>query len=566
MPGFERPGSAGQSQPLLEALRKHLEEAHALLQLLEFDVFGFLAVRDNGFAANLVLSADASLPLGLASIEATAVLIVNSTGEDIVFTIPGGAVDPGRSGLQVFIPKAAPTNPSAVLASLSLENLINGSAWTVSPGMPGAPYGVAFLRGDLELLGVLDLDISGYILLSPNVVSLEVNFSAAGNFLNLASASASGTLFFSSEGEFLVDVHGFVQLGPDWINIHGNADLTISYLDNNGRASGGNQVRVLNVAGSLGVGLVLFGIDTGSLTLGVAYNGNTGAITVRVPYPEPFWDSDCWDTFLGEICVYYPNVRTAHFAISVGTLTAQASPPPPPVLGQVDGNGVLTLNVGVASGARNLMEDEEDELVLIDRVGNAIHVSMFGHTQSFSGVTSILIADMAAGNDFVEVRPNVTVPLTVRFGSGSDRLSHAGSGNVLAYGDGGNDRLETGSGADRLFGGAGDDLINGGAGDDWIEGEDDSDTLIGGDGNDTIFGGLHADLIAGDGAVVEGSISSSVFRTQASAGAGSDDRLFEHRAAFSDTGHYSRPALRVPARPRGRSRATGRAAPHAAGA
>jgi len=74
---------------------------------------------------------------------------------------------------------------------------------------------VVFLKGDLELLSVLDLDVSGYILLSANVVSLEVNFSAAGNFLNLASASASGTLFLSSEGEFLVDVHGDVQLGPD---------------------------------------------------------------------------------------------------------------------------------------------------------------------------------------------------------------------------------------------------------------------------------------------------------------------------------------------------------------
>jgi len=491
-------------------------------RLLTFDVFGFLAIRDDGFAANMVLTTDASLPLGLASIEATAVLIVNTTGEEVLFTIPGGAVDPDRSGLTVSIPKSAPANPSAVLASLSVEDLINGSAWAVNPALPGAAYGVVFLRGNLELLSVLDLDVSGYILLSEDVVSLEVNFSAAGNFLNLASASASGSLFFSSEGEFAVDVHGAVQLGPDWINIHGSADLDITYLDNNGKASGGNGNRVLNVFGSLSVGATVFDIDVGDLTLSVSYNGNTGAITVRVPYLEPFWDSDCWSTFFGDVCVYYPNVRTAHFGISVGTLTANPVQPPPPVLGQVDGNGVLTLNVGAAAGARNLLVDEEDEIVVIDQVGNAIRVSMFGHSQTFSGVSSILIADMASGNDFVDVRSGVAAPLDVRFGAGNDRLNYGGSGAVRAFGEGGNDRLESGSGADQLFGGAGDDLINGGAGNDRIEGGDDSDTLIGGDGNDTILGGLHADIIVGDRAVVEGSISSSIVRTVASAGAGND--------------------------------------------
>ena len=31
-----------------------------------------------------------------------------------------------------------------------------------------------------------------------------------------------------------------VQLGPDWINIHGSADLTISYLDSDGKGSLGD--------------------------------------------------------------------------------------------------------------------------------------------------------------------------------------------------------------------------------------------------------------------------------------------------------------------------------------
>ena len=498
-------------------------------RLLEFDVFGFLAIREDGFAANLVLSADASLPLGLASIEGTAVLIVNTTGEDVVFTIPGGAIDPGRSGLEVLIPRAAPTNPSQVLADLSLENLINGSAWTVDPLAAGAPYGVAFLKGDLELLSVLDLDVSGFILLSPDVVSLEVNFSAAGNFLNLASASASGTLFFSSEGEFLVDVHGYVQLGPDWINIHGGADLTISYLDDNGRASGGDLDMVLDIEGLLSVGATVFGIDVGDLTLGVGYNSNSGNIYVSVPYLEPYIAWACWDAGFFDICVPYPSFRTSHFSISVGTLTAQAAPPPPPVLGQVDGNGVLTLNVGANAGARNLLVDEINEDVAIARLGagsargSAIQVSMFGHVQTFDNVLDIQIGDMGAGNDIVEIASSVTTRVSVRLGDGDDRLRSAGSGIVIAHGDGGNDRLEGGGNGDQLFGEAGEDIIDGGGGADWIDGGADSDRLIGGAGADTILGGGGGDLIAGDLAAISGDAANAVFETIATALGGSDD-------------------------------------------
>ena len=498
-------------------------------RLLEFDVFGFLAIREDGFAANLVLSADASLPLGLASIEGTAVLIVNSTGEDIVFTIPGGAVDPDRSGFAVHIPRAAPTNPSQVLADLSLENLINGSAWTVDPLAAGAPYGVAFLKGELELLSVLDLDVSGYILLSPDVVSLEVNFSAEGNFLNLASASASGSLFFSSEGEFEVDVDGFVQLGPDWINIHGGAELLISFLDDNGKASGGDLDMVLDIEGLLSVGATVFGIDIGDLTLGVGYNSNSGNIHVSVPYPEPYIAWACFDAGLFDICVPYPSIRISHFAISVGTLLAEAAPPPPPVLGQVDGNGVLTLNVGANAGARNLLVDEINEDVAIARLGagsargSAIQVSMFGHVQTFDNVTDIQIGDMGAGNDIVEIASSVTTRVSVRLGDGDDRLRSAGSGIVIAHGDGGNDGLEGGSNDDQLFGGAGEDVIDARAGADWIDGGDDSDRLIGGAGADAIMGGGEGDLIAGDLAAISGDAANAVFETIASATGGSDE-------------------------------------------
>jgi hypothetical protein len=112
-------------------------------RLLTFNFFGFLAIRSDGFAANMVLSADASLPLGLASIEAAAVFIVNTTGRDVFFTIPGGATNPnGPTGVTLTIP-AGPAIP-ARSSNTQFNQLINGQAWSVDSSAPGA-YGVVFL-------------------------------------------------------------------------------------------------------------------------------------------------------------------------------------------------------------------------------------------------------------------------------------------------------------------------------------------------------------------------------------------------------------------------------------
>ena len=69
---------------------------------------------------------------------------------------------------------------------------------------------------------------------------------------------------------------------------------------------------------------------------------------------------------------------------------------------------------------------------------------MFGYSKTFDNVTSILIADMGAGNDFVEIKSSVSTAVEVHFGDGDDRLRNAGSGVVTAYGDAGSDRLDGG--------------------------------------------------------------------------------------------------------------------------
>jgi RTX calcium-binding nonapeptide repeat (4 copies) len=94
-----------------------------------------------------------------------------------------------------------------------------------------------------------------------------------------------------------------------------------------------------------------------------------------------------------------------------------------------------------------------------------------------------------AGDDIVAVAANVPVPVTMRGGSGADRLT----------GGGGADRLIGGPGNDHLFGRGGADLLSGGSGNDVLWGGPGNDALWGGPGKDALHGGpganeLHQDL------------------------------------------------------------------------
>jgi len=472
--------------------------------LLEFGVLGFMAIRRNGIAADLVLTANASLPLDLASINATAVFIVNTTGEDVVFEIPGGAADPNRpTGLSLTIPDAAPANPSGILnhsqAGAGLEALITGSPTWDKVSDPG-PYGVAFLAGELQLLSILELDVSGYVLLSKDVVSLEANYSAKSSFFNLASASVHGTLFFSSQGEFVVDVGGNIQLGPDGFNISGSAHLEISHLDSDGRGSQGDGHFVLDIHGSLAVSAEIFYIPVGPLSVDVAYNSSVGVITVGIEYPQVYWAKSCKKVWLvGTVCVYYPSIKMATYSFEVGKLKVES-----PVLGQVDANGVLTLNVGPQASTRHLAVSEMNEDVVIADVsagsqqGRKIDVTMFGLTQTFDNVTRILIADMGDGDDSVTISEGVVTEVEAYPGAGNDRLVNFGSAAVIAHGGEGDDQLYGGVASDHLAGGPGNDVIAGGGGQDLLDGGPganefivmannlDGSHIIGGEGQDKI--------------------------------------------------------------------------------
>ena len=256
----------------------------------------------------------------------------------------------------------------------------------------------------------------------------------------------------------------------------------------------------------------IFWISLPTATVGVAYNSGSGEISVRVgPVYVPRWG--------------WPPWTKKYYSFVVGKLKLETLPQV--VLGQVS-DGVLTLYVGPEAGARNLHGDEPDEDVLIERLsagsdeGEKVRITMFVHSETYDNVLKILIPDMGAGEDSVEICDGVSIPVEVHFGDDEDTLISAGLGIVIAYGDGDADTLEGGSGNDQLFGGPGNDFIDGKAGQDWIEGGDDDDFLIGGANADILKGGGGSDWIAGDLAGVTFDETGYVLQTTGSASGGND--------------------------------------------
>jgi Ca2+-binding RTX toxin-like protein len=113
--------------------------------------------------------------------------------------------------------------------------------------------------------------------------------------------------------------------------------------------------------------------------------------------------------------------------------------------------------------------DQDDHIqILPDHDG--VDVVVNGVKEGPYNPTGRIIVHGYAGDDDIQVSPDITI-------------------SAWLYGDGGNDVLRSGGGADVLLGGAGDDLLDGRAG---------RDLLIGGSGADRIIGNGDADiLIAG---------------------------------------------------------------------
>ena len=104
-----------------------------------------------------------------------------------------------------------------------------------------------------------------------------------------------------------------------------------------------------------------------------------------------------------------------------------------------------------------------------------------------------------AGNDVIEVAPNVTVNIVVEGGDGDDSIT-TGAGDDRIDGGRGNDTIFSGAGRDDIFGNRGNDVITGGDGVNIIHGGDGDDDITAGSGTNFIEGGAGDDLVRGGGA------------------------------------------------------------------
>jgi Ca2+-binding RTX toxin-like protein len=103
-----------------------------------------------------------------------------------------------------------------------------------------------------------------------------------------------------------------------------------------------------------------------------------------------------------------------------------------------------------------------------------------------------------AGDDVIEVAPNVRVNIVVEGGDGNDTIT-TGAGDDRIDGGKGDDVISSGAGRDDIFGNSGNDTITGGEGVNIVHGGDGDDQLIAGSGTNFIEGGAGNDTIQGGG-------------------------------------------------------------------
>ena len=309
-------------------------------------------------------------------------------------------------------------------------------------------------------------------------------------------ASLSGTIFLNSDGDFDLQLAGYMQLGTSSFGLRGDFSIGITSIHETTPV----EYYYFRLAGSASVRVRAFGVTLVGLGIGFEFEFDTRNIGMdgRVPIVlSVHIEVDLWlfsvnadaSFTIGYLQFPKPTYMGSNGVLTNGTYrTWNAS------------DRVLVLNVGDQAHrtARNIGTDPTDtsENVLVEQVGAGpdgatIKVSAYGRSNTYEHVTSIS-ADFGDGNDIVTIAPTVTVPVTFSAGSGSDAITFAGTGGATLSGGDGIDSISVT--------GSGDATVNGGGDGDFLEHEGTGTvTLNGGDGNDVLTGSSLTDVLNGDG-------------------------------------------------------------------
>ena len=170
---------------------------------------------------------------------------------------------------------------------------------------------------------------------------------------------------------------------------------------------------------------------------------------------------------------------------------------PEPVLAEKIGTE-LFLNIG-SRAAKRLEIDTTDnaERFIVKHAGGTagsetVDVQWGNWTQTFEGITKVVVADAGNGDDYVDMR-GVLVPSSFKGGVGNDTVYLSDGAASEAWGDDGNDQIyaSTASTATSV-------VLHGGAGNDVLTPGIKAITIYGDNGNDVIVGTGEADRLFGD--------------------------------------------------------------------
>ncbi|MEI7700245.1 MAG: hypothetical protein WCK86_10635, partial [Planctomycetia bacterium] len=196
------------------------------LQLFSLDVLGVLAIKDNGFASDLLITAHAGVS-DLASIDGSFRLITNVSGSDQEVSIPQRFIDGGyfpQSFLDELQPTADTTDDPDQLAYVVHAG---PPKWAGGYGEAG-PYAVMQGEGQMYLLDVFAVEAAFRIEVS--VSGLYIQAEGGLMLKDLGRADARGYLEITSAGlvtamSLELDVPTLRTLGVD---LDANAELQIN--------------------------------------------------------------------------------------------------------------------------------------------------------------------------------------------------------------------------------------------------------------------------------------------------------------------------------------------------
>jgi Ca2+-binding RTX toxin-like protein len=151
-------------------------------------------------------------------------------------------------------------------------------------------------------------------------------------------------------------------------------------------------------------------------------------------------------------------------------------------------------NVLIGAGGHDTLDGGGENDTLQGGAGNDVYVvdSIDDVVEEAAGAGKDTIRALVAYNlvDGQEVEQLVLLAGGFGFGGGNNLanvITMAGAGEVLMFGNGGNDTLNGGAGNDELDGGADNDVLNGGLGNDVLQLGLGNDVMAGGKGDDRYF-------------------------------------------------------------------------------